>query len=59
MATGHGRGGPSQSAFNHPALASASASSPCPRRGAISGRPSIKKQSNRFNLHLKFMQRGN
>ncbi len=34
MATGHGGGGPSQSASNHPALASASASPPYPRRGA-------------------------
>ena len=59
MATGHGGGGPSLPASNHPALASASASPPYPRRGAISGRPSIKKQSNRFSLHLKFMQRGN
>jgi hypothetical protein len=59
MATGHGGGGPSQSASNHPALASASASPPYPRRGAISERPSIEKQSSRFKLHLKFMQRGN
>jgi hypothetical protein len=55
MATGHGGGGPSRSASNHPALASASASLPYPRRGAISERPSIEKQSSRFKLHLKFM----
>jgi len=58
MATGHGGGGPSQSASNHPALASASASPPW-IRGAISERPSIEKQSSRFKLHLNFMQRGN
>gem|GEM_PF-3449644 len=33
MATGHGRGGSFQSTSNQPALASASASPPYPRRG--------------------------
>jgi hypothetical protein len=35
MAIGHGGGGPSQSASNHPALASASAAPPYPRSGLI------------------------
>ena len=59
MATGHGGGGPSRPGSNHPALASASASPPLSNEGSYLGRPSIKKQSHWFNLHLKFMQRGN
>jgi len=35
MAMGHGGGGPSKSVSNHPALASASASPPFPRKGAV------------------------
>ncbi len=56
MGTDHGGGGPVGS--NHPALACASASPPYPRRGTLSRRPSLKKGSNRFNLHLKLQQRG-
>jgi hypothetical protein len=37
MAEGHGWGGTSCAGSNHPALASASAAPPYPRRGALSG----------------------
>ena len=36
MAEGHGWGGASRAGSNHPALASASAAPPYPRRGALS-----------------------
>ena len=36
MAEGHGWGGASRAGSNHPALASASAAPPYPRRGAVS-----------------------
>jgi len=36
MAEGHGWGGASRTSSNHPALASASAAPPYPRRGALS-----------------------
>ena len=36
MAEGHGWGGASHAGSNHPALASASAAPPYPRRGALS-----------------------
>jgi hypothetical protein len=53
MATGHGGGGPTDSASKHPTLASASASPPYPRRGTRLGRPSLEKQYDRLKLHLK------
>ena len=36
MAAGRGWGGASRAGFNHPALASASAAPPFPRRGTLS-----------------------
>jgi hypothetical protein len=50
MAEGHGWGGASRAGSNHPALASASAAPPYPRRGALS-RTYVAMYSKLFQLH--------